>query len=263
MANIVKLKVEKDLKATVKEALDQLGGLEKYVKSGEKVLLKPNFNTADPPPASTDIEFLRTVVELIIETGAQEIIIADSSTLALKTKEVMEKLGVFELEKDYPSARVVNFDEGKWIKKEIKRGKYLGCVSIPEILEQVDKLFWLPCLKTHRIAGFTGALKLAVGCMRPRQRMALHVGHVQEKVAEMNTVIKPDLIIMDGRKTFIKKGPEVGTVKKPNIILASTNRVAIDIEGIKVIQSYEGNDLAGIDGEELPQIKRARELGIN
>ena len=68
---------------------------------------------------------------------------------------------------------------------------------------------------------------------------------------------------MDGRKCFINKGPAKGEVREPNLILASTDRVAIDIESIKIIQSFRGNSLKNIDPWELPQIKKAIEFGIS
>ena len=98
--------------------------------------------------------------------------------------------------------------------------------------------------------------------MKPFQRVALHMKNLQEKVAEINKVIHPNLIIMDGRKCFIDNGPCSGPVREPNLILASTDRIAIDIEGIKIIQGFEGNSLAGIKPEELPQIRWAKEFRI-
>ena len=99
--------------------------------------------------------------------------------------------------------------------------------------------------------------------MKPFHRVRFHIKHLQEKIAELNKIIKPDLIIMDSRKIFINKGPAKGKLAKPNLILASTDRVAIDVEGIKIIQSFKGNSLKGIDPWELPQIKKAKEFGIN
>ena len=63
------------------------------------VLLKPNFNTADPFPASTDPEFLKAIVELVYDCGAKLVMIGESSTYTLNTRKVMEKLGIFDLQK--------------------------------------------------------------------------------------------------------------------------------------------------------------------
>jgi len=98
--------------------------------------------------------------------------------------------------------------------------------------------------------------------MKPIQRVGLHLSRLQEKLAELNKIIKPDLIIMDARKCFINKGPAQGEIREPNLILASDDRIAIDVEGMKIIQSFKGNSLKDINPWELPQIKRAVELDI-
>lgn len=262
MKKLAKLKFEKSLKESISKAVELIGGFERFIKKGDVVFLKPNFNTADSFPASTDPEFLKAVVELIYEQGAKLVMIGESSTMSLNTKKVMEKLGLFDLEKMKNPPRIYVFEERKWIKKEIEGAKYLKEVSVTEFLDRADKLILLPCLKTHKYAQFTGSLKLSVGFMKPLQRVKLHLRNLQEKIAELNTLIKPDLIIMDARKCFITEGPAEGEMREPNLILVSDDRVAIDIEGIKIIQSFKGNSLKGIEPWQLPQIKRAIELGI-
>lgn len=262
MNGLSKIKVEGNLKETIVKAVNEVGGLAKFINIGEVVLLKPNFNTADPFPASTDFEFLKTVVKLVYDYGAKMVIVGDSSTMNLNTRRVMEKLNIFDLEDMEKPPGIFVFEEDRWLKKKVSEGKYLKKVSIPKILNRVDKLILLPCLKTHSLAQFTGSLKLAVGFMKPSQRIRLHLRNLQEKIAELNKLINPNLIIMDARKCFINKGPSEGEVREPGLILASNSRVAIDIEGVKIIQSFEGNSLKGIEPAELLQIKRAKEIGI-
>lgn len=263
MLPVSKVKFDKSINDTIVKAVEQIGGFGQFIKHGDRVLLKPNFNTADPYPASTDPAFLKTVVELVYQAGAGEVIIGDSSTMTKKTRRVMEELGIFDLEKALSSApKIVVFEEAGWVKKLIPKGKYLKAASVPKILDKVDKLILLPCLKTHFLAQFTGSLKISVGFIKPIERLRLHASHLSEKIAELNTIIKPNLIIMDGRKCFINKGPTDGELTEPGLILASGSRIAIDIEEIKVIQSFTGNSLAGFQPDDLIQIKRARELGI-
>lgn len=264
MISVGKTKVENDLKEAIKKTVEEIGGFDKFIKSGDRVLLKPNFNTADPYPASTDPTFLRAVVELVYQAGAGEVIIGESSTMSLKTRSVMEKLGIFDLEKECsPAPKILVFEEGNWVSKKIPRGKYLKSVRVPEVLDRVDKLILLPCLKTHFLGQFTGSLKISVGFMKPIERLCLHASNLTEKIAELNLVIEPDLIIMDARKCFVTKGPSDGRIAEPGLIMASRSRMDIDIEGIKIIQRYDGNSLAGIGPEDIKQIKRARELGIS
>jgi uncharacterized protein (DUF362 family) len=67
---------------------------------------------------------------------------------------------------------------------------------------------------------------------------------------------------MDGRKCFTEKGPDKGKLEEPNILMASNDMVAIDIEGLKILQSYKADNKLGTDPWALPQIKRAVELDI-
>lgn len=260
---VIKEQVGEDLKGTVSKAVEPLGGFDEFVNKGDVVLLKPNFNTAHPFPASTDLEFLKAVVKLTYEAEPKMVLIGDSSTMSLNTREVMEQKGVFELEKMSPAPRIYVFDEREWVEKEIPQGQYLKKVSVTQYLDRVDKLILLPCLKTHFQAQFTGSLKLSVGFMKSSQRVRLHLRKIQEKIADLNGIINPDLIIMDARKCFINHGPSKGEVAEPNLILASTSRTAIDIEGVKTIQSFDNNSLKGIKPEELPQIEKALEFGID
>lgn len=252
----------KNLVDAIEEALAPLGGISAFVKKDERVFLKPNFNTSDPYPASSDLEFLKAVISIVSSQSPAEIILGDSPTFFGNSKKYFEEINPWQLEKEFKNLRVVFLNEEAWIKKTVQNGKYLKEASVPAFLDQVDKLILLPCLKTHAWAGYTGALKLAVGLLKPTERIRLHAGHLQEKIADLNTLIKPDLVIMDARACFINKGPAEGEIKKPNLILASKNRVELDIEGVKIIQSFPGNSLAGINPLELPQIKRAKELGI-
>lgn len=260
---VKKVIVRNDLKSAISDVINQLGGFKKFININDTVFLKPNFNTADPFPASTDLEFLRTVISLIYEYGVKKLIIGDSCTMMLKTETVMKELNIPALREQFPDLEIVNFDRKKWVRKKVPGGKYLKTIYLPEVLERIDKLILLPCLKTHQIARFTGSLKLAVGFMRPCDRISLHARNLQEKIAEINLMFQPDLIIMDARKIFVNRGPSHGQLETPKMILAGTNRIEIDIEGIKIIQGFEGNSLAGIEPEELPQIRHAREIGID
>lgn len=262
MFKVSKVKISGDLKDAVYQAVEKIGGFGKFIKTGDAVLLKPNFNTADPSPASSDLKFIKAAIELIYEYGAKTVTLGESSMISLNTRKAMEKIGVFKLTEMDPPAEVYVFDEHNWVRKQIPDARYLKNVSVPDILDRADKLVLLPCLKTHRLAQFTGSLKLSVGLMKPSERICLHLRRLQEKVAELNKIINPDLIIMDARKCFIVRGPDKGEVREPDLILASDDRVALDVEGIKIIQSYKGNSLSNLDPWGIAQIKLAAELGL-
>lgn len=69
---------------------------------------------------------------------------------------------------------------------------------------------------------------------------------------------QPDLIVMDGRKAFVTGGPQRGRVKEPNVVLASGDLVAIDIEAVKILLNYKAHNLLLNDPWQLPQIITAQ-----
>jgi uncharacterized protein (DUF362 family) len=248
-----------DLKGNILKAVDLLGGFSKVIEKGDEILLKPNLNTGDAPPGSSDPDFVKAVIELLYEHGASKVVLGESSMFSLSTHKVLEDTGMLKKAEE-AGAEVESFDEGKWVKVSTG-GEYLGTVSLPERALEAKKLVYVCCMKTHRWAKFTLSLKLAVGFMKPSERMLLHARNLEEKIADLNLVVHPSLIIMDGRKCFISGGPACGELRKPNVVLASEDRIATDVEAIKVIENFEGSNLKA-DPWNYTQIRRAVELGI-
>jgi uncharacterized protein (DUF362 family) len=116
-------------------------------------------------------------------------------------------------------------------------------------------------------------MRVEVGIGRVRENLFRHDGKVlvskvaadgqnlKEKIADLNLVVHPSLIIMDGRKCFISGGPACGELRNPNFVLASGDRIAMDVEAIKAIENFEGANLTA-DPWSYTQIRRAVELGI-
>jgi uncharacterized protein (DUF362 family) len=254
-----KVESTSNLKDNILDAVNLIGGFEKVVERGDEVLLKPNYNSADAPPASSDPEFLRLLVELLFGHGAGKVVVGESSWQMASTRRVMEKTGTLAKLKD-SGAEIVFFDEGGWVKVNVG-GKYLKTVSLAERALKVDKVVYSCCMKTHFRAEFSLSLKLAFGFTKPRERMGFHLGHLKEKLVDLNMVVHPSLIIMDGRRCFIRGGPFSGEVREPNVILASGDRVAMDVEAMKTIESFEGSSLRE-DPWSYTQIRHAVELGL-
>jgi uncharacterized protein (DUF362 family) len=258
-ALVSKVTATSDVKGSMLRAVNLIGGFGKVIEKGDEVWLKPNFNTSDAPPGSSDPDFVKAVIELLYEYGAGKVIVGESSMMSASTRRVFGETGMLKKTEE-AGAEVVFFDECKWVKVSTG-GKYLKRVSLPTRALEAEKLVHVCCMKTHKWAKFTLSLKLSVGFMKPKERMMLHARHLEEKIADLNLVVHPDLIIMDGRKCFINGGPACGELRNPNIILASGDRIALDVEAIKTIKSFEGNSLLG-DPWNYIQIRRAVEQRI-
>ncbi len=258
---VSKVRAGKDLKTSVKHAIDLIGGLEKVIESGDKVTIKPNLNTADPYPASSDPLFIKALGEVILDAGASKLEIIDSSTMRLSTRSVAQKIGLDAVASDL-DADLIFLDEHDWIKVKFPRGKFLKSGSIGKPLLDIQKLVLAPCLKTHFLAGFTGSMKLFVGWIKHSQRIKMHARKLQPKIADLASYFHPDLIVMDARTCFVTGGPASGICSTPGVILASGDMVAIDVEGARIIQCCNAKSKLDMDTWDIPQIKHAVEIGI-
>lgn len=258
-ALVSKLRCDGDLKQNIGQAVAALGGFQRLVEPGDTILVKANFNTDDAPPASSDPQFVKAVIELLYEHGAGKVVLGESSMISLSTREVLHQTGMLQATQE-AGAEVVIFDEGEWVTVKTG-GRYLKRVALAKAGLEAEKIVYVCCLKTHRFADFTMSLKLAMGFVRRWDRVWMHLWRLSEKLAELNLAIAPDLIIVDGRRCFISGGPSGGELREPNLILASGDRIAMDVEALKVIQSYPGHGLKKSPWE-LTMIRRAVELGL-
>jgi uncharacterized protein (DUF362 family) len=244
-------------------AIGLLGNLNQVIRPGDSVLVKPNFNSPDPPPASTDPAFLRAVVEILLESGARVTIGESSGGLWRPTRNVFRLLNVHDMARQL-NVKLIAFEDepvDQWVRVKVN-GDFLSSLAMPRSAYEADHLVYVPCLKTHKMAGFTGALKLAFGFVHPGERRAFHREKLRQKLAEVSLCWQPTLIIMDGRKSFISGGPDRGCLAEPGIVMASGDAVAIDIEAIKVLLSFRGKTSLASDPWQDPQIATAVRHGL-
>jgi len=209
---------------------------------GKNVLIKPNFNTADPVPGSTHNDTLMALVDETWTMGAKSISLGERSYPP--TREVMDKKGVVPLleEKD---VKIIDFDDLKetdWVEFRPEDSHWPNGFRIARPVLEAECLIATCCLKTHQFGGvFTMSLKLHVGVV-PTFRNGyqymeqLHQSpHQQKMIAEINQPFSPDLIVLDGIDAFVDGGPMTGKRAKGNVILASADRVAMDAAGLAVL----------------------------
>ncbi|MFX1280601.1 MAG: DUF362 domain-containing protein [Promethearchaeota archaeon] len=230
------------------------------------VIFKPNLNTADPPPASSSMETLRQLIIKIKEMGAKSITIAERSGPA-DTSITFKQKGLYTLaeELDFSIVDLTGIPDDQYIFKKSEEFHWKDGFLFPKIYDNAECIIETCCLKTHMYGGhFTLSLKNAVGLVHKKYMGELHSSkHQRKMIAEINTVYKPDLIIMDGILTFIDGGPMEGTRKEANVFIAGTDKVAIDAVGVALLRIL-GTTPEVSKGSifEQEQIKRAVELGV-
>ncbi|MHA2405922.1 MAG: DUF362 domain-containing protein [Candidatus Hermodarchaeia archaeon] len=258
---VSKVKSSTDLRADIEKAVELIGGFESFIQPGDLVTIKPNLNTADPYPASSDADFVQALGEALLAAGAGKLQIMDASTQRVCTRDVGEEIGICDVAMEL-NADFISLDEHPWIKQQFSQGKYLKSGHIGEPALKLGKLVVAPCLKTHFIAKFTASLKVLMGLLKRQDRLKMHMRKLEYKIADLASYFEPALVVMDARKVFVTKGPASGQVETPNVILASPDMVAIDVEGVRILQGYKAQNKLNKPVWELGQIARAKEIGF-
>jgi uncharacterized protein (DUF362 family) len=234
--------------------------------AGRHVVLKPNFNSADPAPAATAPETLAQLVTEIRERGARRITVGESSG-PQGTARVMAANGVHDMAREL-GFDVVDFDEiadEDWIRFGPEGTHWPEGFALPRHVVEAEYNVATCCLKTHAFGGvFTMALKLSVGLTPRSIRRPMHQSpDMRRMIAELNVGYRPDLIVLDGVTAFTDGGPSKGEEKRGDVVIAGHDPVAVDVVGLAVLKRL-GSNAAIMDTPvfEQEQIARAVELGL-
>jgi len=241
----------------VLEAVSLLGGWDKFVRRGDKVLIKPNLLTGEPPEkgVTTHPSLVKAVVLQIKETGGIPMI-GDSPSLSYGLVRVAEKAGIKEVA-DYCGAKLVEFDESIEVDNPSE-----GTFRRFEIARQVfdfDVIVNLPKLKTHSQMLLTLAVKNLFGCVVGKKKAQWHFRAGSDRLlfarmlVELCQTIKPQLTIVDGVIAMEGDGPQSGNLRQLGLILAGRDCVALDMVITRLL---------GLDPLLLPTNLVARKMGI-
>jgi len=250
--------------------LSSINALNINPAKNKDVLIKPNFNTADPFPGSTHNDTLVSLVEAVWSMGARSIRLGERSYPP--TRDVMEQKGIIPLMKKL-DVEIVNFDDLDpidWVEVNPKDSHWKNGFRVARPILEAECLISTCCLKTHQYGGvFTLSMKLHVGVV-PTARHGFEYmrelhgsAYQQEMIAEINAPFTPDLIVLDGIEAFVDGGPMTGKKARGKVFLASNDRVAIDAVGVAVLKALGSNQqIMGPKIFEQKQIARAVELGL-
>ena len=235
--------------------------------AGKKVLLKPNFNTADPFPASTHNDTLIQLVAELRQMGAKAITVGERSGPP-DTRDVLKDKGIYDLCKRLDLG-LINFEElppDGWKKVDPPGSHWHDGFLVARPVVEAECVVATCCLKTHQYGGvFTMSLKNSIGCVSKKNMRELHTSFLSQRkmIAEVNFAYHPALIVLDGLEAFVDKGPMAGPKKRADVILAGTDRIAIDAVGLAVLKELGSNRAimeTPIFAQE--QIARAVQLGL-
>ena len=243
-----------------RKALEALGGISRFVKKGQRVVLKPNMSFTRTPEfaATTHPQVVATVAQACMEVGAQQVLVLDHTLH--RAELCLERTGIREACKDISGVHVLALQERKFFREiKIPRGKVLERVEVMKEVLDSPVLINIPVAKSHSATGVSMGIKGLMGLIWDREIFHSQL-NMNQALADLATVIKPQLTILDATRALTSGGPGgPGEVRKPNLIIAGTDPVAVDSYGVSVVPWY-GQTFKGRQVEHL-QIAHQRGLG--
>jgi uncharacterized protein (DUF362 family) len=245
--------------AATKKALEAMGGISRFVKKGQRVILKPNMSFARTPDfsATTHPSVVVTVAQACIDAGAQQVLVLDHT---LQRAELcLERTGIREACKSIPGVHVLAPQDRKFFREiKIPQGKVLERVEVVKEVLDNSVLINIPVAKSHSTTGVSLGMKGLMGLIWERESFHSQF-NINQAIADLATVIKPQLTILDATRALASGGPGgPGDVRKPNLIIAGVDPVAVDSYGVSVVPWYGQN----FKGRQVEHLLIAHQRGL-
>jgi len=241
--------------AITRAVVDALGGISKFVKAGNDVIIKPNICNAQNGPeyaSTTNPEVVAELVKMCLEAGAKRVRVMDSpfsgtaviAYVKSGIREAVEKVG----------GQMELMASNKYVPVDFPNGRSLKSGKVYQDILKADVVINVPIAKHHGSAQLTLAMKGLMGVVQDRNSIHLPL---DQRIADLSTVIKPTLNIIDGVRVLMNHGPTGGNlkdVKMANTLIASYDPVATDAYAAQIFFSKKPQD--------IDYIKIGAEMGL-
>ncbi|HAS73831.1 MAG TPA: hypothetical protein DCS67_06775, partial [Clostridiales bacterium UBA8960] len=225
----------------VQKAFNLLGGVNHCIPSGMNIILKPNAGHEGGPETAinTSPEFVRAVIREVKKTNPKSIIIAEASAVGCKTHSCLESSGISKVAKEEGVDQLIDIKSYKNLvtQKVDNPTCNITHVDLPDFLLKEDYYFInLPIFKSHTSMVFSCALKNLKGVVQDKHHVVMHTTNLAGAVADLGTVIQPDLTIVDMINPMEGYGPHAGTPIHVGCVLAGKDMVAIDATACRIAE---------------------------
>jgi uncharacterized protein (DUF362 family) len=215
----------------VRAAIAALGGMGRFVKSGAKVVVKPNVLTGRPPETATTTNptVMATIIRMCFEAGAGSVTVFDNPTVS--PRPAFETCGLAKATAE-AGGTLKYLSSRDFEKVDIPEGKILTSWPLVRDALEADVFINVPIAKTHSVTTLTMSMKNLMGIMGG-SRGSIHTD-IATKLVDVNTLVKPHLVILDAYRVLFRNGPTGGNpadVKMPKTVVAGTSQVSIDAYG--------------------------------
>ncbi len=245
--------------AATRKALEAIGGISRFVKKGQPVVLKPNMSFARTPDfsATTHPLVVATVAQACLEAGAQQVLVLDHTLH--RAELCLERTGIPAACKNISGVHVLALQDKKFYREiKIPQGKVLERVEVMKEVLDYPVLINIPVAKSHSATGVSMGMKGLMGLIWDRESFHSQY-NINQAIADLGTVIKPQLTILDATRALVSGGPGgPGEVKKPNLIIAGIDPVAVDSYGVSIVPWYGQN----FKGRQVEHLLVAHQKGL-
>jgi len=196
-----------DAGALVKAAIDALGGITKFVRAGDYVVIKPNAGFANPAvwATTTNPDVVLAVAKACLDAKAKQVLILEYPQA--KAEKCLERCGLNAVLATVPQIKVKLLSAaGDFQKVDIKDGVALKSVDLAKALLSADVFINVPVAKHHYQAGVSFGLKNHMGLIHDRQSFHTMLD-LHQAVADLGLVVKPHLTIVDATRALLTNGP--------------------------------------------------------
>jgi len=249
---------ETNVAKALQTTLDHLGGIGRFISSGDHVLLKPNLIKAAPPEvgATTHPAIVDAVIRIVLDCGGRPIVGDSPAFGALPA--VAATAGITEVCRRY-DIPLIPFDKPVQVPVQ---DPWIKSIAIDRTVLEADRIVNLPKLKTHVQVGFTATVKNLFGCLSGKRKVLWHftAGDKDHRfgkmLLELYRILNPVLHIVDGVVAMEGNGPVKGKARHLGLIAASSDglsldRVLCEIAGLSVysvetfaaLERYYGIDI--------------------
>ncbi|MCW4030050.1 MAG: DUF362 domain-containing protein [Candidatus Bathyarchaeota archaeon] len=217
-----------DVSDIIKEAVANAN-----LRGKKRVFIKPNLSHPEYLPGVVTSPTVMAQVVGLLRDGNSEVIVGESNGFNYPCWTAFDKTG---MQKAVESAggTAVNLSEGEVVEVKFPDGCPLKRLFLPKVILDADAVVDLPLMKTHEFMAYSGAIKNLFGCVPSNKRIYLHP-YLPEVFYRLYTLFKPQLTIMDARTGIEGNGPTKGKPVKMDLMLTSTDALALDIVAAQVM----------------------------
>ncbi len=249
----VAVAVGDDAAANTRAAVAMLGGMGRFVKRGDRVVIKPNILTGREPRygVTTNPDAVGAAVRMCWEAGAGSVSVMDRPTSP--PTQAYSVSGI-QAAVEAADGTMKVLSDRDFENTAIPKGRVLTSWPLLSDLFEADVVINMPCAKTHGLAGLTLSMKNLMGVMGGTRGL-IHQ-EFDQKIVDVNTLVRPHLTILDAYRLLIRNGPTGGglqDVRPGRTCIAGTDPVSVDAYGAT---------LFGMEPSDLSYVMLAADQGL-